>query len=225
MNTLYFVRHGENIANITKEFSCRLVDYDLTPKGILQSRQTAAFFKGKKIDQIFSSPLKRAYQTASYIAAELETTYSIVENLREVNVGELETQKPDERSWGIYNNVVEQWKAGEHETTFPGGENYTELLERFKQALRLLFESKKNKQIIAVGHGGIMATTVRDICTSIDQEANLELENNNCAISKFDVTVENGRINCRLLDWANHSHLAGEAGDFVDPYPDFVENQ
>ena len=33
MNTLYLIRHGENLANITKEFSHRLVDYSLTPKG------------------------------------------------------------------------------------------------------------------------------------------------------------------------------------------------
>jgi probable phosphoglycerate mutase len=34
MNTIYLVRHGENPANLTKEFSCRHVDYPLTEKGI-----------------------------------------------------------------------------------------------------------------------------------------------------------------------------------------------
>ena len=37
MNRIYLVRHGENTANLTKEFSHRRVDYSLTPKGILQA--------------------------------------------------------------------------------------------------------------------------------------------------------------------------------------------
>ena len=59
-NTIYLVRHGENLANITKEFSHRLVDYSLTPKGIIQAEQTAAYFRDFHIDEIYSSPLKRA---------------------------------------------------------------------------------------------------------------------------------------------------------------------
>ena len=41
MNHLYLVRHGENVANLTKEFSCCKVDYSLTAKGVLQAQQTA----------------------------------------------------------------------------------------------------------------------------------------------------------------------------------------
>ena len=33
-NRIYLVRHGENLANITKEFSHRRVDYPLTARGI-----------------------------------------------------------------------------------------------------------------------------------------------------------------------------------------------
>ena len=44
-NTIYLVRHGENTANITKEFSYKLVDYSLTAKGVQQAEQTAEYFK------------------------------------------------------------------------------------------------------------------------------------------------------------------------------------
>ena len=60
MNTLYLVRHGENRANLTKQFSYKTVDYPLTPKGVLQAQQTAEFFQDKQIDEIYASPLKRA---------------------------------------------------------------------------------------------------------------------------------------------------------------------
>ena len=78
MNRLYLVRHGENPANLTKEFSYRRVDYGLTPKGVLQARQTAEFFKGKAVHAVYSSPLKRAAETAGIIAAELELRVEII---------------------------------------------------------------------------------------------------------------------------------------------------
>jgi len=59
-NRLYLVRHGENLANLTKEFSYRQVDYSLTPKRVLQAQQTAACFTDKNIHEIYASPLKRA---------------------------------------------------------------------------------------------------------------------------------------------------------------------
>jgi len=68
MNKIFFMRHGENIANITKEFSYKNVDYSLTEKGILQAKQTAEYFLNKEINFIYSSPLKRAYETAKVIS-------------------------------------------------------------------------------------------------------------------------------------------------------------
>ena len=47
VNTLYFVRHGENPANLTREFSYKMVDYPLTENGIQQAEQTAAYFASR----------------------------------------------------------------------------------------------------------------------------------------------------------------------------------
>ena len=44
---------GENLANLTREFSHRLVDYPLTEKGVLQAEQTAEHLKNKGISAIF----------------------------------------------------------------------------------------------------------------------------------------------------------------------------
>ncbi len=39
-HTLYVVRHGENPANLNREFSYKLIDYSLTPKGFRQAEDT-----------------------------------------------------------------------------------------------------------------------------------------------------------------------------------------
>ncbi|MCB0198167.1 MAG: histidine phosphatase family protein, partial [Anaerolineae bacterium] len=67
-HNFYLVRHGENPANITKEFSYRDVDYSLTPKGVLQAQQTAAHFRNVPVDAVVASPLKRTRETAAIIA-------------------------------------------------------------------------------------------------------------------------------------------------------------
>ena len=68
-NTLYLVRHGENPANVRREFSYKILDYSLNERGVRQAEQTAAYFSNGdvKVDVIFSSPLKRAMETAQII--------------------------------------------------------------------------------------------------------------------------------------------------------------
>ncbi len=70
---IYFIRHGESEANVRKVFAGQKDDSLLTNEGRNQARATAQEIKkeGLKIDKIFSSPLKRAYETAEIIAEEL----------------------------------------------------------------------------------------------------------------------------------------------------------
>src|SRR5438046_2904114 len=93
-NTLYLIRHGENPANLTKEFSYKLVDYSLTTKGRVQAEQTALFFRDKHIDEIYSSPLRRAKETADIISEELHVPVTVMEQFREINIGDLEGKPP-----------------------------------------------------------------------------------------------------------------------------------
>jgi broad specificity phosphatase PhoE len=86
MPTIYLVRHGENPANLTRQFSCRLVDYSLTPRGVQQAEQTALYFGRLPIGAVFASPLKRAVETATIIAQPLELEVQLLEQFREVNV-------------------------------------------------------------------------------------------------------------------------------------------
>ncbi|HEU5368595.1 MAG TPA: histidine phosphatase family protein, partial [Ktedonobacterales bacterium] len=184
MNTIYLVRHGENTANLTKEFSYKLVDYPLTDKGIVQAQQTAAYFQGKDIDEIFTSPLKRAVQTAEIIGAALGLKAIVVEQFREVNVGLLEQRPPDAQAWSIYGRVMSDWRQGKHDTAFPEGEDYVTLLKRFRSGLHEITRGKSQKNIIVVGHGGIFMATIQAICPHIER-GTLTNDAHNCSISEI----------------------------------------
>src|SRR5687768_6069315 len=125
MQTLFLVRHGENPANLSKEFSHRRVDYPLNQKGRQQARQTAEFLRARQpIGAIFSSPLLRAAETAALIGEPFGLEPVIIEEFREINVGELEGQPPTRELWDRHDNVLRAWISGQRETRFPDGEDH-----------------------------------------------------------------------------------------------------
>jgi broad specificity phosphatase PhoE len=216
-NTLYLVRHGENLANITKEFSYKLVDYPLTPKGVLQAEQTAEFFKSLAIDAVYTSPLKRARETAEIIARPHGLPVTSVEEFREVHVGDLELMPPTEAAWRLHDQVVGEWARGNIEVRFPGGENFRELVERSRRGLLEVTHGRAGQSIIVAAHGGILTGIVRNFCANASNDLPLA-SMHNCAITEIELTtcgheIVTGSLRC----WACITHLSGEAAELVSP--------
>ena len=155
MNLIYLLRHGENVANLTKEFSCRKIDYSLTPRGILQSQQTAAFFQTQAIDAIYASPLKRAVETATIVANALMLPVTTLEELREIDVGPLEEATDLTAAWKFHNGILQAWFIGDPDARFPQGENQHDLIRRMRSALQQAVHGRDGQRILLVGHGGI----------------------------------------------------------------------
>lgn len=218
MNILYLVRHGENIANLTKEFSHRKVDYSLTEKGVLQAQQTGAAFQPLEIHAIYASPLKRAAETAGIIAAALGLPYTILEALREVNVGDLEDEPPTVEAWERHNQVIVSWFQGDLAHRFAGGENGYELRLRFDAALHQMLDGRDGQHVVAVGHGGQFTFALPQLCPQVDLMGLLSRPSHNCSISKIAVQPVNGTWQGELLAWAEFSHLSGAAADLIEGY-------
>ena len=69
MKTLFLVRHGESESNARGLVATRALNEPLTPRGRLQSEQTAQALAGLTIHSLYCSPLQRARQTADIIGA------------------------------------------------------------------------------------------------------------------------------------------------------------
>ncbi len=211
MNRIYLVRHGENTANLTLEFSHRKIDYSLTAKGVMQARQTAEFFRRETIHEIFSSPLKRAVETAKIIAEPHGLPVQAMEAFREVNVGDLEGQKPTTALWAQHDEIIASWKGGHPEVCFPGGEDYPTLFNRIASGLKEILAGKDGRNIIICGHGGIFSFTLRDLCTGLDRSV-LEMGiMPNCSVTQLDAYVEGGRLAARMVSFSSIAHLNGDA--------------
>jgi broad specificity phosphatase PhoE len=215
VNTIYLVRHGENPANLTREFSYRRVDYSLTEKGVLQARQTAEYLRGLGVDALYASPLRRAAQTATILGADLGLPVTEVEELREMNVGRLEDAPPTDESWALHDAVVDEWRAGRHDVTFPGGEDYHTLLARMRAALRQALAAREGQCIVLVGHGGIFTATLPAICRDLDAGNPTFWHSYNCSITEICMELVDGEPLGDLVRFADCAHLTGAAARVV----------
>jgi broad specificity phosphatase PhoE len=218
MNRLYWVRHGENLANITKEFSYKIVDYPLTPKGVLQAQQTAEYLADKHIHEIYASPLKRAVETAEIIAARLRLPVTVMENFREVNVGQLEGVPGTLALWEQHNQIIADWLSGKPERTFPGGEDYFTLLGRIRAGLQEITDHKTGRNQLVVAHGGNLSFTLKDWCKTVDAEWIKKHPTENCSISEILLEWQGDQVLGQLVSWASYTHLHSAAAEFVSAY-------
>lgn len=219
MNRVYLVRHGENPANITKEFSSRHVDYPLTAKGVLQAEQTADYLRDKGIHAVYSSPLRRAVQTAEIVAGRLGLGVDVLDAFREIDVGELELRPPSAEAWAYHNEVLLGWLNGQVERAFPGGDNYLTLCARMRKGLDEATRGRRGQNIVVVGHGGIFTVTMKDLCPGVDMRWLLTRLQHNCAISELLLRRCGRRLVGQVVRWGFHEHLHGEAADLVPGVP------
>jgi broad specificity phosphatase PhoE len=210
-NTLYLVRHGENPANVNREFSYKIVDYSLNERGVRQAEQTAAYFShggGVRVDAIFSSPLKRALETAEIIGAQTGHAVSVIEEFREINCGDFDGAAPTDALWAEHDEILAAWRNGDHHVRFPGGEDYLTLLERVRVGLAQAVAGRDGQHIVIVAHGGIVTASLKDVCRDLDHSIIQASPNRNCAITEIDLHTAEPDSWGVLKRWAFCEHLS-----------------
>ena len=208
MNTVYFVRHGENPANLTREFSCRRVDYSLTEKGIRQARDTARYFAEIELAAVYSSPLKRAAETAAIIAQPHGLPVTHLDQFREVDVGDLEAQPPTDALWTYHDSIMKDWLSGKRDVAFPGGENHRQLVKRMRAGVDIALHSRDGQHIVIIAHGGILIAAIQSLCPDVALRDLKTLEMGNCAITEVTFERRESSLTGKLNGWALCTHLS-----------------
>jgi alpha-ribazole phosphatase len=151
MGKLILVRHGESELNIENIFFGHL-DPKLTKKGEDQVRRTKEIFSNISYKNIYSSPLKRAVETAEIINVK-DYDINLVEDLKELNFGILEGLTYEEILKKYPEDAVkwkENWKTYNYQT----GESVQQLQERCINFIQSLDFSREN--IVVVCHWGVI---------------------------------------------------------------------
>lgn len=95
---VYFIRHGESKSNFDNIHAGSEVDTGLTECGIEQAIKTGEYLASldKNINYIYSSPMKRAIETAEHIRDKINSDLTIIRkksSLKKVLVYLLECQR------------------------------------------------------------------------------------------------------------------------------------
>lgn len=169
---LYFVRHGESVANIERVFSNRDLDHPLTPRGVDQSNTLARSLAGRPIRRIFTSPVKRAVQTAAIVAAVFGVEYQVSAALREWDVGIYEGTG-DPLGWQMHSQVMDDWLIRQqYDSKMPGGESFNEIRARFVPFVEGLLREggHTDEEVLLVGHGGLYGCMLPQVFGNVDAD-------------------------------------------------------
>jgi len=148
--TIVLVRHGETDWNRDRRFQGQ-ADIVLNETGRAQVRALAAELVRETFSIVYTSPLRRAAESAEILAAALELEVRPCDALMEIHVGswsgltvtEAATQFPDgHRRWL-------DSRAG-----WEDGETYDELGMRVVEGLRRIGAAHLDAHVLAVTHGG-----------------------------------------------------------------------
>jgi broad specificity phosphatase PhoE len=149
----FLLRHGATAANVATPpvLQGRSVDGSLSPEGQDQADRSARRLSEQPLAAIYSSPLRRARETAERIALPHRLTVRIVPEIIEVDVGAWES-----RSWvEIAQTEADDYRAFQDDPAtcgYRGGENLNQVRDRVVPAIERLLRSHLGQQIVIVGH-------------------------------------------------------------------------
>jgi broad specificity phosphatase PhoE len=150
VTTILLARHGETDWNRDNRFQGH-ADPPLNAIGRAQAVELSAALADERLAAVYSSPLRRAFETAEITAAPHGLSPVPLDALREVDVGswqgltrsEIEERFPDQFArWLDYGQGWED------------GESYEEMGGRVIAALLELAAAHEDETILVVSHGG-----------------------------------------------------------------------
>lgn len=185
MTRLYLIRHGETEWNRQRRTQGCGNDLSLSQNGLLQAKALANRLKNISVDTIYSSDLKRAYETAFEISKTIELPVNTSPGLREMNLGCFEGLTFDEIE-RQYKEVFEIWRSNPKETIIPEGEALITLQERISSEIDEIIQEHDGKNIIVVSHGiSIKMLILKVLCMDISNHDRIRLDNAGISIIEY----------------------------------------
>lgn len=182
---IYFIRHGVTDQNKKKCLQGRS-DIELNEYGRELARKTAEGLKNVKFDMIFTSPLKRAAETAEIIRGDREIPIIPEGRIIEISFGAYEGLSFGKETYNIPDpDFMNFFQAPEKYNTPPGGESFEEVIKRTGEFLEELSQKEdyQDKTILLSTHGCALKALLANIKGISIPEFWGEGVHKNCAVS------------------------------------------
>jgi phosphoserine phosphatase len=203
MVRIILVRHGETAWNKEGKFQGRL-DIELSDAGRQQAKKLAEALRDVHIDSIYSSPLKRSFDTAKLIAGWHSLEVVPAEEFNEIDHGSWEGMHLD-AVIDAHGELYDTWLNNPHEAKMPGGEGLDDIRERsIRRLTEILALTPDGTTILIAGHD---ATNKVILCYALglDNSHFWQIKQGNAAISILEYEKDLFRVT--LLN--DTCHLGG----------------
>ncbi|MBN2072839.1 MAG: alpha-ribazole phosphatase [Actinobacteria bacterium] len=154
---LFLIRHGQTEWNKEGRYQGGM-DTELTGTGIEQAKLAAEYLSQVDFSNIYSSPLKRAVDTAEIISRGESHRIIVRDDLREMNFGRWEGLKFSEIN-NQYNEDYQNWLRDPYNNRPAGGESFEELsIRALREADNIVAENenKIESSVAVITHGGVI---------------------------------------------------------------------
>ena len=159
MTTIYLTRHGKTLWNLEKRLQ-GTSNSELTEEGVEQAKALRDRIEELDIDVIYTSPIKRAYETAQILRGGKNINIIAEDGLKEINFGEYEGRTEEELLSIGRGHEISKIFSGEMDVRAPDGETLRELYNRISKVLDDILEIEKGKNILIVTHGATLKAIV-----------------------------------------------------------------
>jgi alpha-ribazole phosphatase len=185
---IILVRHGETEWNVGEIFRGR-IDIDLNETGRKQAELLGKYLSDSKIEAVYSSPLKRALNTAQTIARHHHLEVQIASGLNDLDFGQwqgLSLQEVTEK----YKELYTEWANHPERVKLPGGETLGQVRER---AIKVVDEViARHKDTVALVSHRVVNKVLICALLGLDDSHFWNIRLDTCGLTTF--IYENGRF-------------------------------
>ncbi|MFC6177238.1 histidine phosphatase family protein [Companilactobacillus huachuanensis] len=185
MVELYIVRHGETDTNYEGRINGMSTDKPLNAKGIAQVEELKKYIDIKKFDEIYSSPMKRALQTAEILNQNVhdikqdkrlvEADYGSWDGLKETDLRDKYPDVFDENRYLLpgYTKYAKN------------GEEYADVYKRVEDFMNDMAK-KGDEKIMVVCHGFVSRSFMKVVTGA--QNISQIIQPDNAGVSKYVIS-------------------------------------
>jgi 2,3-bisphosphoglycerate-dependent phosphoglycerate mutase len=169
---LFIVRHGDAIPGADEIIPSGVYDdLPLSRLGREQAQWLADRLQALAFSAIYSSPLLRCRQTAAPLAERLGLTPVIVENLKEIRLGNIRPWPENKTDLAALTEALQERQAdivrlaGEtgHWDAIPGSEPSKEFRRRVVEACDAIAGRHIGQRVLIFAHGGVVNAYVAEV--------------------------------------------------------------
>jgi broad specificity phosphatase PhoE len=225
MPKLVLIRHGESLWNGERRIQGNQ-DPPLSPRGLRQADRLVARMQAQRpgrVAAIYTSPLRRAAETAERLAAALRLPLVGEPDLREMSLGRWEGLTVPEIQ-AAFPGAYERWLENPAASPAPGGEALPDFARRVVRALTCMQEAQPGADLILVTHGGVVKALLCHVL-GLDVRYLFRLKQDNTAVSLIQLEETDRRVllvndTCHLSEGGEDlmaRDVLTDAGETPDP--------